>query len=484
MKGRGKREIPEKNPLNSDIVRHDSHMRKSGNGPAGAAIVRGTSGCLTSRLCKCAVMRRQVNTRDVTERGGGRSVSFLSPEGDRYGSNASRRDTAIYYWKYRRGKQDSEADSGPLPLPPGTLPKPQDNDYRTVAFLLDGDKEAQGLASALAFHLVHIAGNTLLQFGLQRSRVADNKLANPESAADLWRTTCRRRLIIDKCVIRDITGLITDNLFSPRCSAGAASDRLVVELLRGVHLADEMHYYKRSIREGASEAQWLERTWLDSGRGSFRVFAPGNLASRCRWSAGFLGDIPLTPSPLLHSGAAPYLPCFTTVRSQDPEGCQNLFPPLRSHQGVPMYVVDGPNDRSSCEIVISQGIAGILVGRAARKESHTVCGKANVDPASNQVTNLSRPRREVAIRTTLPRTSSASSLLRARAYNQDDENTARQFKGLRIAVIAHSMREAVSPLSLPRFSAVIVEKTVQVGGNVKAVSPWNRCETRCINAAL
>ncbi|KAJ8882712.1 hypothetical protein PR048_014524 [Dryococelus australis] len=35
-----------------------------------------------------------------------------------------------------------------------------------------------------------------------------------------------------------------------------------------------------------------------------RIFASGNRAGRCRWSAGFLGDLPF-PLPL-HSGAAPY----------------------------------------------------------------------------------------------------------------------------------------------------------------------------------
>ncbi|KAJ8875246.1 hypothetical protein PR048_023141 [Dryococelus australis] len=40
--------------------------------------------------------------------------------------------------------------------------------------------------------------------------------------------------------------------------------------------------------------------------GSLRIFACGNRAGRCRWSAGFLGDLPLTPP--LHSSAVPYSP--------------------------------------------------------------------------------------------------------------------------------------------------------------------------------
>ncbi|KAJ8887531.1 hypothetical protein PR048_013747 [Dryococelus australis] len=36
------------------------------------------------------------------------------------------------------------------------------------------------------------------------------------------------------------------------------------------------------------------------------IFACGNLAGRCRWSVGFLRDLPCPPS--FHSGAAPYSP--------------------------------------------------------------------------------------------------------------------------------------------------------------------------------
>ncbi|KAJ8888871.1 hypothetical protein PR048_008365 [Dryococelus australis] len=41
-------------------------------------------------------------------------------------------------------------------------------------------------------------------------------------------------------------------------------------------------------------------------RPGHRVFACGNRAGRCRWSAGFLGDLPFLPP--FHSGVAPYSP--------------------------------------------------------------------------------------------------------------------------------------------------------------------------------
>ncbi|KAJ8867392.1 hypothetical protein PR048_031193 [Dryococelus australis] len=40
--------------------------------------------------------------------------------------------------------------------------------------------------------------------------------------------------------------------------------------------------------------------------GSLRIFTCGNRGGRCRWSAGFLGDLPFPPPP--HSGAVPYSP--------------------------------------------------------------------------------------------------------------------------------------------------------------------------------
>ncbi|KAJ8896987.1 hypothetical protein PR048_002333 [Dryococelus australis] len=46
--------------------------------------------------------------------------------------------------------------------------------------------------------------------------------------------------------------------------------------------------------------------------GSLRIFARGNRAGRCRWSAGLLRD--LSPPPrAMHSGAAPYSPRFTSA---------------------------------------------------------------------------------------------------------------------------------------------------------------------------
>ncbi|KAJ8881344.1 hypothetical protein PR048_017825 [Dryococelus australis] len=47
------------------------------------------------------------------------------------------------------------------------------------------------------------------------------------------------------------------------------------------------------------------RTGFDSRRSGSQIFSRGNRAERCRWSAGFLGDLPFTP--YLHSGAASHV---------------------------------------------------------------------------------------------------------------------------------------------------------------------------------
>ncbi|KAJ8894188.1 hypothetical protein PR048_006798 [Dryococelus australis] len=61
-----------------------------------------------------------------------------------------------------------------------------------------------------------------------------------------------------------------------------------------------------------------------------RIFACGNRAGRCRWSADFLGDN--YPSVVrLHSGTAPYSPIFTLIGSHDLE---SSYPPL-GHTSVP-----------------------------------------------------------------------------------------------------------------------------------------------------
>ncbi|KAJ8868749.1 hypothetical protein PR048_030289 [Dryococelus australis] len=71
-----------------------------------------------------------------------------------------------------------------------------------------------------------------------------------------------------------------------------------------------------------------------------RIFACGNRAGRCHWSAGFSWGLPFPPPPPpLHSGAAPYSPQFTFNGSQDldvksrPNLCAHpLLPPTSANR--------------------------------------------------------------------------------------------------------------------------------------------------------
>ncbi|KAJ8874133.1 hypothetical protein PR048_024975 [Dryococelus australis] len=57
------------------------------------------------------------------------------------------------------------------------------------------------------------------------------------------------------------------------------------------------------------------RTGFDSRRGRPRIFACMNHAGRCRWLAGFLGDLPSPPGSC-NPGAGPYSSHFTLIGSQ------------------------------------------------------------------------------------------------------------------------------------------------------------------------
>ncbi|KAJ8893640.1 hypothetical protein PR048_006240 [Dryococelus australis] len=82
------------------------------------------------------------------------------------------------------------------------------------------------------------------------------------------------------------------------------------------------------------------RTVFDSRRGHSRIFAGENRGGRCRWSAGFLGDLPFAPP--FHSGASPYSHHFTLIGSQDlaVKNRPNLFIRSLYSQSVFVSIMD------------------------------------------------------------------------------------------------------------------------------------------------
>ncbi|KAJ8866448.1 hypothetical protein PR048_032291 [Dryococelus australis] len=76
---------------------------------------------------------------------------------------------------------------------------------------------------------------------------------------------------------------------------------------------------KHPLQQRAPVAEQLDCSppksdWVRSPAGSLpRIFASGNHAGRCHWSAGFLGDLPFPPPS--HSGASTFSPHFTHIGS-------------------------------------------------------------------------------------------------------------------------------------------------------------------------
>ncbi|KAJ8873629.1 hypothetical protein PR048_024451 [Dryococelus australis] len=76
-----------------------------------------------------------------------------------------------------------------------------------------------------------------------------------------------------------------------------------------------------SVFEGTTVSERLDcwppttAKWVQfPGPGHSRIFASGNSAGRCSWSADFLWDLPFPPS--LHSSSAPFSPHLSLIGSQ------------------------------------------------------------------------------------------------------------------------------------------------------------------------
>ncbi|KAJ8878304.1 hypothetical protein PR048_018881 [Dryococelus australis] len=109
------------------------------------------------------------------------------------------------------------------------------------------------------------------------------------------------------------------------------------------------------------------RIWFDYRRGRLRISACGNRAGRCRWSAGFFGDLPLHPPH--NSGAAPYSPHFTLISSQDLDvkNQPNLF--THSNNNSTGILRVSPEEVSEVQGKQGKGRRVHIVGRRGNKHS-------------------------------------------------------------------------------------------------------------------
>ncbi|KAJ8898531.1 hypothetical protein PR048_003891 [Dryococelus australis] len=106
----------------------------------------------------------------------------------------------------------------------------------------------------------------------------------------------------------------------PSTPSQCASLRIVYQLRESLEVQRPGGGVEDAFRLSNQEGRIGSLSWhavarFDSWRGSSRIFACGNRAGGCPWSAGFLGNLPFPPP--FHSGTDPYSPRFTLIFSQD-----------------------------------------------------------------------------------------------------------------------------------------------------------------------
>ncbi|KAJ8871161.1 hypothetical protein PR048_027466 [Dryococelus australis] len=108
---------------------------------------------------------------------------------------------------------------------------------------------------------------------------------------------------------------------------------------------------------------------VQSPAGSLRMFACGNRAGRCRWSAGFFGDLPFPPP--FHSGAAPYLNHphrISRPRWQEPPKSLHSFKTSRSsEEWIPEEREGWFEGQSIVQAVVAEGPAVMTMSRGGGK---------------------------------------------------------------------------------------------------------------------
>ncbi|KAJ8869243.1 hypothetical protein PR048_030815 [Dryococelus australis] len=98
------------------------------------------------------------------------------------------------------------------------------------------------------------------------------------------------------------------------------------------------------------------------------IFETGSRARRCRWSTGFIGDLPFPP--FLQSGIAPYLPSFTRRQKEKPRALQmgpvvpdsmiNPLPQVRNSRGGSHLAHHGRRVRCEIEPQLAANSSEIL----------------------------------------------------------------------------------------------------------------------------
>ncbi|KAJ8865739.1 hypothetical protein PR048_033260 [Dryococelus australis] len=321
MRGRGKREIPEKNPPTSGIVRHDPHLRKSGD-PAGDTQVKDLPRAIT--YYKCYRQHYVINGCVIASAGCIQrfdkqpQYTEVNPNEDAILACKVLNKKGTCYWqKDNKATVDQEVISSRLPK------------WRTGF--------DSGAGSLLHLHTSESCLRTMpLVGGFFFSR------GPPVSSAPAFR----------RCSISASSHTHAPNNYTPLHCLGAFPRHAIFSSLFAIRLnftvlyipepEPSLHWLLRRceatpfltelqampcardilehvqadmIRLAICALKFLGAKRVQSPAGSPRIFACGNRAGRRRWSSGFLGVLQFPPP--CHYGAAPYSLRFILIGSQD-----------------------------------------------------------------------------------------------------------------------------------------------------------------------
>ncbi|KAJ8873909.1 hypothetical protein PR048_024745, partial [Dryococelus australis] len=372
MQGRGKREIPEKNPLTRGIFRDDSHLRKSGSGHR-ATFDYETLYFIKEYCLLYSASGRSKHAIRVQSPAG--SPDFCMWESCRmmplvggfsWGSPVSPapsfRCCSILTSITLIGSQDLAVKSSPNLLTHSHISNKSTKGYRMrrkvdpeqVSLkrsfdreeLITAERGAQGLPeeemvwragwahasanriSPAARMLCCIKGRARAPHREQVPETRDRwrvysslpRVAPPLLPAGPTRALPSRRLATSQPAHHRNTHYLADLPWRSRLVRHRTGAREALGSNPGLVWQNKLDSTSLCVLEVQLAVHWLMTQFclrpgstfptkairVQSPAGSLRIFACGNRAERCRWLAGFLGDLPFRPP--FHSGAAPHSP--------------------------------------------------------------------------------------------------------------------------------------------------------------------------------
>ncbi|KAJ8891811.1 hypothetical protein PR048_004365 [Dryococelus australis] len=243
------------------------------------------------------------------------------------------------------GRADTQGKSPPLSRSrPGFsfVPWTQRTDPATNYRVAEGSSDAHDTPANARTHFVSAAAERCFRGGLFGHRITNR--AEEETAACL--PALRQHMPMGHCCCKHTGHFRTPHVGQlwAELVNGPTSEPAVFVLLRGM-----LHEEKNLDICACTNRLPPRRTGFDSG-----VAAPGYShvvprAGRCRWSAGFLADLPL------HSGATPYSPDVDIIGSRDLDKSRPNFPPLHNKEThVKILILKVTEKPAYCKNVVTE----------------------------------------------------------------------------------------------------------------------------------